>query len=75
MRVEIRYTDDNPANGMLCVYDGGLRPICRIWDEDFAEILSEREYKRFEVSVLRNPFYTVKKSELFEKAKEIYPVY
>jgi len=76
MKVEIMYEDGSPAVDMLEIYThpSGLRPIARIWADDFYELLSPAQAIKFE-SGSDNYVYDVKKSELLDKAKEIFPLY
>lgn len=69
MKVEIEQTSSNPANTLLNVYDGGLRPICAIWEEDFAELLTDSQIKKLETGQFK---FDINKNKLFELAKTIY---
>ena len=67
MKVEIQRVSNDPANTMLEVYSNGIRPICKIWEEDFAEILSERQLKMLENGVVK---FSVSHEQLFMKSKQ-----
>lgn len=69
MKIEIESTSNNPANTLMHVYDGNTRPLCSIYEEDFAEVLTERQLVKFENG--ENKF-DVNKSELLNKAKTIF---
>ncbi len=69
MKVEIQRASINPANTMLEVYSNGVRPICKILEEDFAEILSERQLKMMEKGETK---FSVSHELLFMNCKEWY---
>lgn len=54
LHVEIQRMSTDPANTMLEVYivDENL-PICTIWEEDFVELLTDRQYKLMEKGAYR----------------------
>lgn len=56
LHVEIQRASTDPSNTMLEVYivDETL-PICTIWEEDFVELLTDRQYKLMEKGA--NRFY------------------
>lgn len=66
MKVEIQRLSNDPANTMLEVYSNGIRPICKIWEEDFIEILSERQFKLLEKG---EHTFNVSHEQLFMKSK------
>ena len=68
MKVEIQRLSTDQANTMLEVYsNNNLRPVCKIWEEDFAEILSERQLKLLENGEHK---FSVSHEQLFMKSKE-----
>ncbi len=69
MKVQIQRASDNPANTMLEVYTDNTRPLCKIWEEDFAEILSDRQVDMLEAG---KHIFNVNRAELNEKSKVWY---
>lgn len=66
MKVEIQRLSTDPANTMLEVYSNNTRPVCKIWEEDFVEILSKRQVKMLEKGEHK---FNVSHEQLFMKSK------
>lgn len=66
MKVEIQRLSTDPANTILEVFSNNTRPVCKIWEEDFAEILSERQLKMLERGEHK---FNVSHEQLFMKSK------
>lgn len=69
MKIEIQATSSDPANDILDVYDGGTRPICNIWQDDFCELLTDNQIKRLEDGCYK---FDVNKKQLLDNARKIY---
>ena len=71
MRIEAQHTGSDPASGMLEIYatTGHNRPFCYIEEDDFMEILTERQLKMWlnGVYVLNVP-----QKELEDKCKRLF---
>ena len=48
MKVKISKHNTDPANTLIDVYSHNTRPFCRMYEEDFAELLSETDIARME---------------------------
>ena len=66
MKVEIQRINNNPTNSMLEVYYDNNRPICKIWEEDFIELLTDRQVELLEKGKIR---FEVNRMELLVKSK------
>jgi hypothetical protein len=67
MKVSIQRVNDDPANTMLEVYyDNNSRPICHIWEEDFVELLTDKQFHLFEKGQFK---FEVNKIALMDKSK------
>ena len=62
MKIEINRTSNNPSNTLLDVYAHNTRPLCRIYEEDFERILSDRQLKRLEDG---KTLFNVQEKDLF----------
>lgn len=72
MKVEIQKLNNNPANTIMNVYDiNGLRPICDMYEEDFIEILSDKQLSAFMNGEFR---FNINKDTLFEKSRKWFGV-
>ena len=69
MKIEIQQVSNNPANTILEVYSDNTRPIWRIWEEDFIEMLTSNQLKAFENGDFK---FNVTRQELFNNCKEWY---
>lgn len=68
MKVEIQRINNDPANSMLEVYyDNNNRPICKIWEEDFIELLTDKQVQLLENGKIR---FDVNRMQLLEKSKK-----
>lgn len=67
MKVEIQRINNNPANSMLEVYYDNNRPICKIWEEDFIELLTDKQVQLLENGKIR---FDVNRMELLVKSKQ-----
>jgi len=72
MKVVVQYNSPDFAFDMLDVYTDGLRPICRIWEEDFCELLTDKQIEKFQNGQYK---FDVNKIQLLDKAKTIFPNY
>ena len=66
MKVEIQTISNDPANSMLEVYYDNNRPICKIWEEDFVELLTDKQIQLLEKGKIR---FDVNRMELLVKSK------
>lgn len=69
MKIEIQQITNDPANSLLHVYAGSTRPICSIYEEDFSELLTQKQLEKF---VDGGSEFDVSKFNLLQKAKTIY---
>ena len=71
MRIEAQHTGSDPASGMIEIYatTGANLPFCYIEEDDFMEILTERQLKMWlnGVYVLNVP-----QKELEDKCKRLF---
>lgn len=67
MKVEIQRINNDPANSMLEVYYDNNRPICKIWEEDFIELLTDKQVQLLENGKIR---FDVNRMELLVKSKK-----
>lgn len=68
MEIEINRTSDNPANTMLEVYAHNTRPFCKIYEEDFIELLSDNQIKKLENGETK---FNVNKQHLIARCKQM----
>lgn len=66
--IEIHNNSTNPFSGVLQCYEkNNNNPICSIWEDDFAEILTERQFKLFEKGAYT---FRVGVNELMDNSKK-----
>lgn len=66
MKVEIVKISASPSDTLLDVYTHNTRPLCRIYEEDFTELLSD---KNIELMYSGQTVFTVNSNDLFTKSK------
>lgn len=68
MKVEINRTSTNPANTMLEVYAHNTRPFCKIYEEDFMELLSDNQINQLENGKIE---FDINKQHLIARCKQM----
>ena len=68
VKIEIQKLNSNPADTMLeCYEHKEHRPLCKIYEEDFVELLTDNQLSNFEKGKIR---FDVNRMELLVKSKQ-----
>lgn len=72
MKIEIHQFSNDPACGLLDVYDSGLKPFARIEEEELCNIMTDAQLKKY----LQGKYIlNLPKGKIIEKCKRYFGLY